>query len=83
MKLNKKALDEYIRITRKYYRTGDADILAHKGEIQESLNIYFGYHDSLSNIIDAMCHQRGRKFTNKEIYDVVTLLGYEIEVVEE
>ena len=80
----KENLDELIRLTKKYYRTGDVDILPamrYAGE-QLSLSICGNVHAALSvgDIVSAMFGGFGlkRDATYQDVYDVFALLGYEV-----
>lgn len=80
----KKHLDELIRLTKKYYRTGDVDILAARSAAADELSKSVR-GDSLSSvafsdIVNAMFSGSGlkRDATYQDVYDVFALLGYEV-----
>lgn len=76
IKLDKKTLDEFIRITNKYISTGDTDILDKKYAIQKKLlqNIRFP-KTNVYNLIYELCVM---KLSYKKIYEVLNVLGFEV-----
>ena len=81
----KSELDKAIRISRKYWKTGDVDILAARSNAVKSISIKLTGEEysagAVQDVIDAMISGFGLKqhATNQDIYDVFTLLGYEIK----
>jgi hypothetical protein len=80
----KENLDELIRLTKKYYRTGDVDILPaiHKAAGQLSVSVCGDVHAgiAISDIVSAIFGGFGlkRDATYQDVYDVFALLGYEV-----
>ena len=80
----KENLDELIRLTKKYYRTGDVDLLpAMRCESEQlSLSVRGDSHAaiSISDIVSAMFSGFGlkRDATYQDVYDVFALLGYDV-----
>ena len=85
---SKKLMDDFIRITRKYWKTGDTDFLGTRLNIAEKLsaeafNGNTSHWDDFQNVVD-LC---ARKYTflpnstNAEIYAVFAVFG--IEVVDD
>ncbi len=82
MTVQKKTLDELIRVTRKYYKTGDTDLLALKNHICNSLSeqaynnktkwIYFG------DMVDSLINLNGRN-TNQTVYTVFEAVGIKVK----
>jgi len=79
-----KPLDELIRLTKKYYSTGDVDILAARTEAATALSTSLR-GDNLANycfadIVGAIFNGFGLKkdATRQDVYDVFALLGYEV-----
>ena len=84
-RINKAMLDELIRLTRKYFKTGDTDILPAKNEMAVKMAEYtFGkeiYWNCFTSLIDAIyggIFSLVSNATNKTAYDVFTTLGFEI-----
>ena len=83
MKLDKKLVDELIRITKKYYRTGDTDLLVARSKAEENLGYRKGHWvsiDLISNL--AMFTQRSGKGTYEDIYKALAIFGIEVEEIE-
>ena len=85
----KESLDELIRLTKKYYRTGDVDLLPAQRQAAEQLSISTR-GDTLgslafSEIVSAVFGGFGlkRDATYQDVYDVFALLGYEVVSVSE
>lgn len=80
----KEHLDELIRLTKKYYRTSDVDILpaTYKAADQLSISVRGNTLSALcfSNVVSAMFGGFGlkRDATYQDVYDVFALLGYEV-----
>ena len=77
--MEKKPLDELIRITRKYWETGDVDILDAKLKHAKDLSVsVFGNEGKwcmFSDLIFAII-RLNKETTNLDIYSVLELLGY-------
>ena len=80
----KENLDELIRLTKKYYRTGDVDILPARSQAANQLSVSIR-GDTLSSlaftdVVSAMFGGFGlkRDATYQDVYDVFALLGYEV-----
>ena len=76
IKLDKKTLDECIRITNKYISTGDTDFLEKKYVIQKKLldNVKF----PKANIRDVIYELCVMKTPYSKIYEVLNVLGFEV-----
>ena len=80
----KENLDELIRLTKKYYRTSDVDILParYKAADQLSISVRGDTMSALrfSDVVSAMFGGFGlkRDATYQDVYDVFALLGYEV-----
>lgn len=76
IKLDKKTLDEFIRITNKYISTGDTDILDKRYTIQNKLleNVIY----PKSNVKDVIYELCVMKLSYKKIYEVLNVLGFEV-----
>lgn len=77
--IEKKSLDELIRITRKYEATGDVDILSAKHRNAEDLSKqafgndcrWLAFSDFIKGLIDL-----NAKASNLDIYGMLERLGY-------
>lgn len=77
--IEKKSLDELIRITRKYNATGDVDILPAKTRNAEDLSMqafgnewhWLAFSDFIKGLIDL-----NAEASNLDIYGVLERLGY-------
>lgn len=83
MKLKKELVDELIRITKVYFRTGETDILPElikvKNEIIQKYGEFIIYY-VISLIEDlAMFAQRTGKGTNEDIYRALEVFGVIVE----
>ena len=82
--VDKKLLDELIRLTKKYWNTGGADLVGAKIEVAKNLSEQIFNHKNswckLSDIISSIVSPHGLKpdATNEDIYRVFTVLGYEV-----
>lgn len=76
IKLDKKTLDEFIKITNKYIGTGDTDFLEKEYVIQKKLldNVKFT-KANIRNVIYELCVM---KLSYKKIYEVLNVLGFEV-----
>jgi hypothetical protein len=80
----KENLDELIRLTKKYWRTGDVDILPAERYAGDKLSLSIRgdvYASSaFRNIVNAMFSGFGLKpnATYQDVYDVFALFGYEV-----
>ena len=80
----KENLDELIRLTKKYYRTGDVDILPARSQAAEQLSLSvcgsgvgrLAFGDIVSAIFGGFGLKRDA--TYQDVYDVFALLGYEV-----
>lgn len=85
MKIKKSTLDQLIRLTRKYARTSDVDILPAKNEVANKLSLqafntqkhWLGFNNILEPIVGVTPFSKG--YTYQTVYDVLKLLGFEIE----
>jgi hypothetical protein len=79
----KSSLDELIRLTRKYQRTSDTDILPARISVMKELSLNTlgsDYHwCAFGDIVYAVCGSLKRGASNQDIYDVFNLLGYEVK----
>lgn len=77
--IEKKSLDELIRITRKYNATGDVDILSEKHRNAEDLSKQAFGNDwrwlAFSDFIKGLIHLNA-KASNLDIYGMLERLGY-------
>lgn len=76
MKINVKDLDELIRLSRKYWETGDRDILIAKYAINDKLPSNH-YSFAYSDIVDG-CIQINKNCAYETIHKVFELLGFEL-----
>ena len=81
-KINKKGLDGYINLMRKYYKTGDVDLLeARNKHIQQAFGKerleLSNKQRNLLSIIDQMCVS-SYTYDNATIYKVIEILGFEV-----
>ena len=76
IKLDKKTLDEFIRITRKYISTGDTDILDKRRAIKNKL--LNGISFPKNNVDDAIYELCVMKVSYSKIYEVLNILGFEV-----
>ena len=84
-----KTLNEFIRIIKKYYRTGDTDLFPKKLELAEQLSKqafeteanWLAFCDLVGSVIGGSGLKRNA--TNKEIYAIFELLGVHVEEAEE
>ena len=82
--ISKEDLDELIRLTKKYYRTGDVDILPAQARAASLLSISTRGDNlgglAFSDVVSAMFGGFGlkRDATYQDVYDVFALLGYEV-----
>ena len=80
----KENLDELIRLTKKYYRTGDVDILAARSQAAKQLSLSVRGSEvgwlAFGDIVSAILSRSGlkRDATYQDVYDVFALLGYEV-----
>lgn len=80
----KENLDELIRLTKKYYRTGDVDLFPAMRYEREQLSLSVrgdvNAGIAISDIVSAMFGGFGlkRDATYQDVYDVFALLGYEV-----
>jgi hypothetical protein len=78
MKIYKKLADEFIRITRKYFSTGDTDFLGKRNEVKAKLEKNVSWR--VINLLDDLA--KNSQHLNRSyqvIYDTMKLWGYEIE----
>jgi hypothetical protein len=77
--MEKKPLDELIRITRKYWETGDVDILDAKINHAKKLSVSVSGNENrwcmFSDLIFAII-RLNKETTNLDIYGVLETLGY-------
>lgn len=81
MKLDKKLVDEVIRITKKYYRTGDADVLPALFKAQDELVLKCKTTRHVIDLIGniAMFSQRSGIGTYEDIYNALAVFGIIVE----
>lgn len=81
MKLKKELVDELIRITKKYYKTGDIDILPAMIKAEEALaqecKVNFSVRCLIADL--AMFTQRAGKGTYEDIYKALAIFGVIVE----
>lgn len=76
MKMHKKSLDEVIRLTRKYHKTGDKDLLSSLNDAARRV-IEEKHWLEVSEIVHG-CLRLKPYATNETIYNVFTALGLEV-----
>jgi hypothetical protein len=82
--IDKKLLDELIRLTKKYWETGDVDWIDARIEKAKRLSdqIFNNTHSwlALSDFISGVVRTRGLKpkAENGDIYSALAVLGYEV-----
>lgn len=79
--INKRDLDELIRLERKFYRTGDADILSARSVVCDDIaHATMTGLFAISDIVGGILQTNGLrpKATNAEIYAVFELLGWRV-----
>jgi len=83
-KISKPLLDELIRLSRKYWRTGDADLLGTKNNaaMRLSEDTFGDNHHWLAfcDVVSAILGAGGLipKASNAQIYTVFEAMGYEL-----
>ena len=88
-KINKKLLDELIRVSRKYWKTGDTDLLPKKIDLSYQLSTQaFGSNNhglSFCDFVDAIVQNSGLKHsaTNQDVYNAFAVLDYEVAEIAE
>ena len=79
MKLNKELVDELIRLTKKFFRTGDIDLLDAYRKAEETLKYHKGCWRSTDLISDlARYAQYIGKGTYENIYKALAVFGIEV-----
>ncbi len=82
-KLDKQLVGELIRVMKKYWRTGDTDLLAKKREVMETLEKSLGEEKNPECIVDLIDHitriMHFKSVTYATVYKIINLLGYELE----
>lgn len=83
MRLNKRLVDEVIRLIKKYYRTGDEDDLSALYEVEEVLNENATWQ--VVYLIEDLAKytQVSGKGTYDDIYKALAVFGIIVEEVEE
>lgn len=80
--VNKKSMDELIRISKKYWRTGDTDLLPARIKFAEELsNQAFGNNYnwcSFSELVDGAV-KFNKSVTNETIYMMFALAGISVD----
>lgn len=75
-KIDRKTFEDLIRITRKYYRTGDVDILDRRTKdcdlLSNNIEARWDVFENLSNAFVKL------KTTDETIEEVMKLLGFEL-----
>lgn len=85
-KISKKMFDSVLRMTRKYWKTGDKDIVIAKIAVSEDLKRETGIDWlAFSDLADCILMPHGFKpsASNDTIYAVLNVLGYEVMDDEE
>lgn len=88
-KINKKLLDELIRVIRKFWKTGDTDLLPLKTSLSFQLSTQvFGNENrwlAFSEFVGAIAGDRGLKHsaTNRDVYNAFAAIGYEVAEIAE
>ena len=79
MKLDKKLVDEVIRLTKKYYKTGDVDYLPKLREVSDEIEKKASWRvvDLIGDL--AKYIQRSGKGTYDDIYRALAAFGIEVE----
>ena len=81
-KVNKKPMDELIRISKKYWRTGDTDLLPARIKFSEELsNQAFGNDYnwcSFSELVNSAV-KFNKSITNETIYTMFALAGISVD----
>lgn len=83
--IKKETLDELIRITKKYYKTTDTDLLPKRFELAEQLskqafeteNKWLAFCDLVSSVIGGS--GLNQNATNETVYEIFNLLGISVE----
>lgn len=82
MKLDKRLVDEVIRLTKKYYQTGDVDYLPKLREVKNEIEKKAPWR-AVNLIGDlAMYTQRSGKGTYDDIYKALAVFGIIVEKIE-
>ncbi len=88
-KIDKKVLDELIRVSRKYWKTGDTDLLPKKIDLSYQLSTQvFGMNNhgfAFSDFVNAIVQTTGLKHsaTNQDVYNAFAAIGYEVAEIAE
>jgi hypothetical protein len=80
--VNKKSMDELIRISKKYWRTGDTDLLPARIKLAEELSDQAFGDDynwySFSDLVDGAV-KLNKSITNETIYMMFALAGISVD----
>jgi hypothetical protein len=80
--ITSKNLDEVMRLTRKYFKTGDTDILGARYTAAEACSIdLFGYKSewlAVCEITSSILNGLKKSASNKDVYAVLRVLGYKV-----
>ena len=81
MKLKKELVDEVIRLTKKYYKTGDADILPAMIEAEKAVEQECNVNCRVSYLIGDLARfaQLSGKGTYEDIYKALAVFGIIVE----
>jgi len=78
MKLDKKKVDEVIRITKKYYKTGDVDLLDISFNIKKEL-VDVSNWNTTDLVADLSKFTQNKHGTYQQIYAALAVFGIEIQ----
>ena len=80
-KLDKVLVDDLIRIIKKYYRTGDTDLLAYKQKLEDKIADISdnNWSRGIASVIKTLgTYSYEHKCTYQQVYDILKVLGYEV-----
>jgi DNA helicase TIP49 (TBP-interacting protein) len=84
MNITKKDFDRYVKIVKKYYRTGDVDLITHmhkvKAELEKSTSNRYAIE--LIQDLSTIAQWSGRQ-TYEQLYKAYESMGYVIDYSEE
>lgn len=80
-KVNKDQLNELIRLSRKYWKRGDADILDTRTSLAREMSYKAfkteSYWNNFADLVDG-CVNLNKHSSNRDIYKIFEILGFEI-----
>lgn len=79
MKLNKKDVDEFIRVVRKYYASSDTDTLPKLGEVRDKFRKDYHLNYVKADIVESLARlSQINDRSYQVVYDCLKVFGFEI-----